>query len=255
MIIDIHAHIWKGTYEKDKEEIVKACRLYGISRVYVSGLKSYNPDEEEIRELNLEVSKFMKERPDLIGGLCYVNPIHKSSMEVLRKGIEEYGMSGMKLWVATFCDDPQVFPLIEKCIQYRIPILLHSFQKSVGQLENESTGINVADLARLYPEAKIIMAHLGANCYHGIKAIRNCKNVWVDVSGTIFRRDDIDYTVDQIGAGRILFGTDMPEPFLTNLGRIEEADLTERERDMIYYKNALKILDKYDIGESINEWN
>lgn len=242
MIIDIHAHIWKGSYDKDKAEIVKACSLYGISKVYISGLSSLNPDEEEIRELNHEVYKFMQEQPELIEGFCYVNPMHGKCLDDLKKGIEEYGMSGMKLWVATFCDDPRVFPLVEKCIYYRLPILLHSFHKAVGQLENESTGTNVANLARLYPEAKIIMAHLGANCYHGIKAIRNCKNVWVDISGSMFRRDDIDYTVKQIGADRILFGTDMPGPYLTNLGRIEEADLTQEERDLIYYKNALKIL-------------
>lgn len=242
MLIDIHAHIWKGNYARDKAEIVKACSLYGISKVYISGLNSLNPDEEEIKELNHEVYKYMQEQPGLIEGFCYVNPLHKKCLDDLKKGIEEYRMSGMKLWVATFCDDPHVFPLIEKCIEYGIPILVHSFHKSVGQLDNESTGIHVANLARLYPEAKIIMAHLGANCYHGIKAIRNCDNVWVDISGSIFRRDDIEYTISQIGAERILFGTDMPGSFLINLGRIEEAELTQEQRDLIYYKNALKIL-------------
>lgn len=242
MLIDIHAHIWKGNYARDKAEIVKACSLYGISKVYISGLNSLNPDEEEIKELNHEVYKFMQEQPGLIEGFCYVNPLYKKCLDDLKKGIEEYRMSGMKLWVATFCDDPHVFPLVEKCIEYGIPILVHSFHKSVGQLDNESTGIHVANLARLYPEAKIIMAHLGANCYHGIKAIRNCGNVWVDISGSIFRRDDIDYSINQIGAERILFGTDMPGSFLINLGRIEEAELTQEQRDLIYYKNALKIL-------------
>lgn len=245
MIIDIHAHLWKGRYEKNKAEIIKACSLYGISRVYISGLNSLNPDEEEIRELNLEVYKFMREQPGLIDGFCYINPLHKKSLDDLKTGVEEMGMSGMKLWVATFCDVPEVFPLVEKCIDYRIPILVHSFHKAVGQLENESTGIETSNLARLYPEARIIMAHLGANCYHGIKAIRDCKNVWVDISGSMFRRDDIDYTVSQIGPQRILFGTDMPgASFLTNMGRIEEADLTEEERDMIYYGNAMEILGK-----------
>lgn len=242
MLIDIHAHIWKGNYARDKAEIVKACSLYGISKVYISGLNSLNPDEEEIKELNHEVYKFMQEQPGLIKGFCYVNPLHKKCLDDLKKGIEEYRMSGMKLWVATFCDDPHVFPLVEKCIEYGIPILVHSFHKSVGQLDNESTGIHVANLARLYPEAKIIMAHLGANCYHGIKAIRNCSNVWVDISGSIFRRGDIDYTINQIGAERILFGTDMPGSFLINLGQIQEAELTQEQRDLIYYKNALKIL-------------
>jgi predicted TIM-barrel fold metal-dependent hydrolase len=244
MLIDIHAHIWKGAYDENKCEILKACELYNISKVYISGLYSYYPDEDEISELNLEVCKFMKEQPSLIGGFCYVNPLHRNCLDALRKGIEEYNMSGMKLWVATFCDHPSVYPLVEKCIDYKIPVLIHSFHKAVGQLEFESVGPNVANLARLYPEAKIIMAHLGGNCYHGIKSIRNYKNVRVDISGSIFRRDDIDYTVKQIGAGRILFGTDMNGSFLLNYGLIEEAALTAGEKDMIFYKNALNLLDR-----------
>lgn len=242
MIIDIHAHIWKGNYTLDKQEIIKACELYNITKVYISGLGVLIPDEDEISELNYETFRFMREQPDKIGGFCYINPRHNNSTEVLKKCIEEYGMSGLKLWVSTYCDDPLVFPLIEMCIDYSIPVMVHSFYKAVGQLDYETTGPNVANLARLYPEAKIIMAHLGANCYHGIKAIRSYKNVWVDISGSIFRRDDIDYTVKQIGAKRILFGTDMAGPYLTNLGRILEADLTNDERDMIFYKNALEML-------------
>lgn len=243
MIIDIHAHLWKGSYGRNKEEILKACSLYGISRVYISGLCSLIPDEDEIRELNMEVHRFMTEQAGLIGGFCYINPLHANSPDVLKKGIEDMGMSGMKLWVSTYCNAPQVFPLVERCIGYKVPILVHAFQKAVGQLDNESTGVEVASLAERYPEAKIIMAHLGANCYHGIKAIRNCRNVWVDISGSMFRRDDIDYTVNEIGPERILFGTDMPGAgFLTNYGRIEEADLSAEERDLIYYKNSLQVL-------------
>ena len=244
MIIDIHAHIWKGNYAADKLEIIKACELYNITKVYISGLGVLIPDEAEIAELNYEVFRFMKEQPDRIGGFCYINPRHSNCLEVLKRGIEDYGMSGMKLWVSTYCDDSLVFPLIEKCIDYDIPVLVHSFHKAVGQLDYETTGPNVANLAQRYPEAGIIMAHLGANCYHGIKAIRDFQNVWVDISGSIFRRDDIDYTVKLIGARRVLFGTDMIGPYLTNLGQVLEADLTDEERDMIFYKNALEILSR-----------
>ncbi len=246
MVIDIHAHIWGGNYETNKKEIIKACELYGISRVYISGLMSYFPDIDEINELNYEVYKFSKEYPKYIGGFCYINPIQDNCIDVLRKGIEEYGMEGMKLWVATYCADPRVFPLVEKCIDYNIPILVHSFHKAVGQLEFETTGIHTANLAQRYPEARIIMAHLGGNAYHGIKAIQKYKNVWVDISGSIYRRDEVDYTVERIGAERVLFGTDMTGSYLVNYGQIEEADLTPEERELIYYKNSIKVLNLRD---------
>lgn len=118
MIIDIHAHIWAGSYETNKKEIIKACELYDISRVYISGLKSYFPDKDEINELNYEVYKFSKEYPEYIGGFCYVNPVQDNCIDVLRKGVEEYGMEGMKLWVATYCDDPRVFPVSSETIKW-----------------------------------------------------------------------------------------------------------------------------------------
>lgn len=244
MLIDIHTHIWKGAYLQNREDLLKAAVLYNITRMYVSGLGGYYPDKEEIDELNLEVYKFMTDRPDIIKGYCYVNPDNANSLDVLKNGVEQYGMSGMKLWVATLCDHPSVFPLVEKCIDYGIPILIHAFHKAIDQLKHESLGTNVARLAERYPEARLIMAHLGGNCYNGIKPIRDYRNVCVDISGSLFRRDELDYTVKQIGPERILFGTDMGGSFLVNLGQVEEAELTHDQKNMILYGNALRIFDR-----------
>ncbi len=84
-------------------------------------------------------------------------------------------MRGMKLWVSTFCDDPLVFPLAEQCAAYDIPVLVHAFHKSVGQLPYESVGENVANLAKRYPGVRFIMAHLGANGYRELKSVRRCE--------------------------------------------------------------------------------
>lgn len=244
MIIDVHTHIWDGDYDGSTRQLLKACESFGISKIHVSGLKSHYPDEREIETMNALVHRFMQEEPGLVEGYCYVNPAHANAADVLKKGIEQYGMSGMKLWVATFCDDPRVFPLVELCIGYNVPILIHSFYKTVGQLEHETTGVHVARLAERYPEAKLLMAHFGGNCYHGVKAVRDYPNVWLDFSGSPFRRDDVDYAVEQVGAERIVFGSDMPITYLVNWGQVEEADLTAEQKALIYYKNALKLFDR-----------
>lgn len=244
MIIDFHAHIWGGNGPKDKENLLIACKRYGINKLCISSVECAYPNEAEIRFLNEGVVQFMREQPELIYGFVYVNPSNPDALKVLRQGIEEYGMSGMKLWIATFCDDPKVFPLIEQCIAYNIPVMLHAWKKSVGQYAHESTGVHVANLAKQYPEAKLVMAHLGGNCYHGVRAIRDYPNVMTDFSGSIFRGDDLNYTVEQLGAERILFGSDMPGSYLVNLGQVEEAALTAEQRELIYYKNALRMLNR-----------
>ena len=118
MLIDIHAHLWLDRYEENKRDILRACSIYNISKIYVSALGNLSPDAKEIDELNCEVYKFMKEEPEKVGGFCYVNPNLHNSLDVLKRGIEEQGMSGMKLWVSTYCDDEKSISFSRK--MYRL---------------------------------------------------------------------------------------------------------------------------------------
>lgn len=242
MIIDMHTHVWGGRYDLHTRELLTNCERYDIARLIVSGIARQYPDESEVRQHNLDIARFKREQPGLVEGYVYANPRNADAAEVVRRGIEDDGMVGLKLWIAAYCDDPLVYPLVELCIRYNVPILLHAFHKAVNQYPDESTGVHVAALARRYPEAKLIMAHLGGNAYHGIKAIRDCPNVWTDFSGSLFGREDIDYAVGQIGTDRILFGSDMPGcSFITNYAQVMEADLTPEQRDDIFQNNTVRL--------------
>jgi hypothetical protein len=245
MIIDIHAHLWGGHHEEDKKTILKSCEMFGIERIYISSLLSYYPDTEEINFLNNLTLDFMKEHPKLVRGYVYVDPTHKNRVEVLEKGIEN-GMKGIKLWVAAKCDDYRVDDIAEKCMAYNVPVLVHAFHKATGQLEYESTAENVRCLALRYPGLKIIMAHFGGNLYHGLRCIADLPNVYSDFSGTMVGKGDINYAVDTIGEDRILFGTDMAVGGRQCIAQVEEADLTDSQREKIFYRNALALF-----GESL----
>lgn len=244
MIIDVHTHIWGYDYQATKSELLKAIERYHIDKIYVSGLTDYVPTKEKVKEANHEVELFIREHKEVIGGYVYVSPEHDNAVEVIRRGIEKQGMEGIKLWVSTFCDEECVNPVMEQAIAYGVPVLVHAFHKANRQVPKESLGNHVANIARRYPKAKILMAHFGGNCYHGIPAIRDCKNVWVDFSGSIFAGDAMDYAVQYLGADRILFGTDMGGSYLVNLGQVLEAKLSGEEQDKILYKNALHLFDR-----------
>lgn len=230
-------------FQRDKQVILQAMERYQVEKTYVSALGGYVPNPEEVEGLNRAVAEFVREQPGRIGGYVYVSPEHANAQDVVRRGVEDAGMEGVKLWVSALCDDPCVNPVMEQAIGYGVPVLIHSFYKAYGQLPHESIGWNVANIARRYPEAKIIMAHLGGNCYDGIPAIRDCPNVWCDFSGSLFRGDELDYAVSFLGAERLLFGTDMPHFFLDSFGQVLEADLTEYQRELIFWRNAAKIFD------------
>ena len=243
MVIDVHTHIWQGRYESDKAALLEAAEVYGIDEIYVSPLGDPIPSVEDVCEFNSEMAKFVKEQPDIIRGYVYVSPEHDDAMDVLKRGIEEQGLVGLKLWISRKCDDVTVNPLIEKCIEYGVPVLLHSFHKANGQYEFESVGINVANLARRYPEAKLIMAHISGNCYDGIRAVRDIPNVWVDYCGSIFQQDALQYALEEIGADRLLHGSDMPGSYIVNLGQLDDLDISAEDREKILWKNTVKLFD------------
>jgi hypothetical protein len=136
-------------------------------------------------------------------------------------------------------DDPCVFPIIEKAIDYGMPILQHAFCKATGLLEHESTPANVAGAARRYPEARIIMAHMGADFTFGCNAIRDCPNVSSDMCGSYCETGMIDTAIKTLGAERIIFATDAPgASFLNNLHKVLDTPMTAEQKRMIFHDNA-----------------
>lgn len=246
MIIDMHAHgmaPWLS-YEGCEKIILENIEKYNIDKVFVSNLYSAHPTKEQVELANNRAFVFKKSNPGKIEGYVYISPEHDNAVEVLKRGIEEQGFIGVKLWISAYCDDKCVFPVAKKCNEYGVPMLIHSFHKTRGQLPFETVGKNVATLAKSFPQLKIIMAHYGGNCYNGIPMIRRYSNVWVDISCSISNGDTLDYTVENIGSDRILFGSDMPGDYITNVGKVLEAHISEEEREKIFYKNTLKVFDK-----------
>lgn len=242
MIYDVHAHIMSFDWEEDVRRLLTVAERYGVDRYYFSCLDgSAHPDEENVAQGNTIAAKCVREYPDLFHGYVHVNPRNKDALDVLKKGIEEQGLVGLKLLISAYCNDPLVFPLVEKMIEYDKPILIHSFVKAVGQLPYETTAQHVADLARRYPQAKLIMAHLGGEPYHAIRAVAPYENVWIDHSGTLVGSNDLNYTVDLVGADRVLFGSDIPIAFASSYGQVLEAKITQEEKENILWRNTAKL--------------
>ena len=107
--------------------------------------------EAEIAFLNAAVAQYIKEQPEKIGGAVYINPTHSNTLDVVKRAIEEQGFEMIKCWCCTFADDPSLDPVMEYAEQAGVPVLFHSFKKSTVQVENETTGVHVANIARRHP--------------------------------------------------------------------------------------------------------
>ena len=242
MVTDVHAHVMMHNIEGGKRNLLSVAERFGVDRYYISTIDGAEcPDAETIDLDNKITADFMKEQPDLVKGYVYINPRNANAMDVLKKGIEEQGMSGVKLWIATYGDDPLVYPIMEKMIEYNKPVLFHTFVKAVGQLRYETTSYHIGNIAARYPESKIIMAHLGGEPYHAIRNVAKYQNVWIDHSGTLVGSNDLNHTIDLVGVDRVLFGSDMPITYAGAYGQVLEAKLTEEERQKIFWKNTAEL--------------
>ena len=109
-------------------------------------------------------------------------------------------------------------------------------------MENESNTADVAALARKFPELKIHMAHLYGAGYRGIADIAPYPNIYVDTGGGEPEEAVLEYAIREIGAERILFGSDAPgRSFAVQLGKVTGADISEEEKEMILWKNTERL--------------
>ncbi len=220
---------------------------YGVRRLLVSHLGigeadfTCDPDEGQLRRWNDLVLKARRERPGRIEGLCYVNPRLETAAEEVRRCLEA-GMVGVKLWVSVRYDDRRVESIARLAGAAGVPVLLHSWRKSLGQLEHESTPDEVAYLARRLPEVNFIMAHAGGDWQYGLRAVASLPNVSVDLACSVIDEGLVEAAVAWLGAERVLWGSDAPASALSiAVGKLVAARLPRRMKERVAWKNAAQL--------------
>lgn len=99
------------------------------------------------------------------------------------------------------------------------------------------------EAADKYSDMKLILAHLGTGQGYYVPIIKNAKyqNIYTDTSGSASNKNNvIEYSVEQIGSEKILFGTDSYSCAFQR-GRIDYADIRQEDKEDILYKNALRL--------------
>jgi predicted TIM-barrel fold metal-dependent hydrolase len=133
--------------------------------------------------------------------------------------------------------------LFEFAAGHRAVVLAHSS-------EQNSLAADYVTFANSYPEVRLILAHLGCghdgDLGHQVRAIQQSRhgNVFTDTSSAkSITPNLIEWAVREVGADRILYGTDTPLYFAPmQRARIDHADLAEADRRRILHDNAVSLL-------------
>jgi predicted TIM-barrel fold metal-dependent hydrolase len=249
MIWDLHCHL-SGVPGKTPEEridqLIAFADRMGIERICVfMGMKwSYDPSPEDMRHQNDEVLIALKRWPKRTFGFVYLNPNHlDASLAELERCVHDGPMVGVKLWVARHCNTPELDPIVRRATELKAIIFQHTYLKVGGNLPGESTPMELAELAHRHPESSLICGHTGADWEVGIRAIRDCRNISVDLSGCDPCAGMTEMAVRELGAERVIFGSDAGgRSFASQLGKVMGADISAEAKRLILGENFKKLL-------------
>jgi predicted TIM-barrel fold metal-dependent hydrolase len=145
------------------------------------------------------------------------------------------------------CTHPNFDPLVERCGELGAMIMQHTWFKAGGKDDvGESTPAELAILAQRHPHVNFVCAHAGGDWERGIRAIAHCPNVLIETSGFDPTSGFIDFAVREIGAERIVFGSHfMSRSVGTECSKILEADISDRQRELIFGGNLRRLLQAF----------
>lgn len=275
MIIDVHKHVWPSNAVFSAKFLEEASRMrsgpidlvtrYDDYRATAAGCQVSICFGGKARLSGVwiddrDVAAYVQQDPQRLIGFLSVDPTQPRWEEELEYGHQELGLRGVKLlpmYAGFFPQDARLNYLWRYVQKHGLPVLLHTGTTFVSQGHLETTLPRHIDVvARRYPEARIIMAHLG-HPYEGecVAVIRKHPHVYADVSALHYRPWQLFHSlmlVQEYGVWhKLLFGTDFP---VTNVAeslvglrsladiRIDRFQLPAEQIEALIHRDALALL-------------
>ena len=249
MIIDIHVHPrLDEPPEATVRNLIERGQRLGIGRMLLLGDVLHfgpDPDQQQVQRINDQTLDLVDRWPDYFLGLCYLNPAHPPRFleTEIERCLANPRIKGVKLEVEVNARDPRLTPIMAQLESRQAILLHHAWYKTVGKVHDESTPADIAELAGRWPGVRLVMAHLTAGGPRGVQDVKPHPNVYVDTSGSQPFSGIVEYGVRELGADRLLFGSDAPgRDFSAQLGRIYGAALDETDKERLLRTNAERVL-------------
>ena len=206
------------------EKLINTMDEAGVDRSCVFpvdyGPTAGNP-KVPIEDQNRAVSEAVQKFPDRLWGFFAVDPRREKAVEMFSRGIEKWGLHGLKLHPAGgFYPYQEVaYPLYEKCVEYGVPVIIHTGSQPPPMKSRFCRPVYVDDVAADFPDLPIIMAHCGHHWWEEALMVASVKpNCYVDISGWQrgLQEDPRSFYVklrhilDALGPWRVFWGSDGP---------------------------------------------
>ena len=241
MIIDGHVHIGSSQYlqiDADAEMLIRVADELGFDRLFVTHVTSLY---YQMKEGNDELGQDLQRFGDRLLGYVTI-PTHRlghAAGDEIRRCVERYGMKGVKLYShpESPITEASSTAILETAADLKLPIL--------GHFTPDECDV----LMKRVPEARIVMAHMGGqpyamgNWHLAVEVAARHTNLYLDTASSQIDNGMIEHAVEQLGADKILFGTDTPllDPWVQR-AKIEGAEITDEAKQRIFGGNLQRLL-------------
>jgi hypothetical protein len=260
-IWDMHYHgFFQGGIRQHEENLFYVERM-GIERMLsldIAGTPEDPLGTSLSQEAKNEIREYLEKHSDRVSGLIPIDPAQP--VESCRKmedwvgkgpciGIKYYGGNPS----GVVCSHPNNDVIIRLAAELNAVIYIHTWMKIGGQprrpggdnQRGESTPMDVALLAERFPTVPLICGHSGGDWELGVRAVRPHENVFIEFSGSDPHCGQVDFTMSEIGARRMIWGGHGPSrSYSTELSKVLDADLTHEQRMQIFGGNLRGIAAK-----------
>lgn len=236
-IVDMHTHMGRTAafpiFAGDADALVRQMDRVGVSAMCCTHQAVLSA---EVVFGNDEMLLAMRRHPGRIHGYAAVFPRDESTgIDEARRCLDA-GMIGIKMHEINGIpyDSPAYESIWELADARELPVLLHTW----GDMDRYES------IFGDYPSARIILAHSG--CLRPELYVRIASenpNVWLETAFSAAPCGLVEYLVREVGAERILFGSDMP--WMSEgqqIGRIVFADIPEETKHTILVDNPARVL-------------
>ena len=106
----------------------------------------------------------------------------------------------------------------------------------------ESTPMDVAILAKRFPDVPMICGPSSGDRELGARAIRSCENVYFEFSGSDPHSGQVDHAINELGADRIVWGGHGPSrSYATELSKVFDSNLNQADRMKVLGGNCRRL--------------
>jgi predicted TIM-barrel fold metal-dependent hydrolase len=257
-IWDIHYHGFFNDGIRSHEENLFYVERMGIERMLsldIAGTPN-DPLGTTIPEAKQrELRDYLEKHSDRVSGLIPIDPSQPAeSCRKIEAWIAKGPCVGIKYYggnpAGVVCSHRDSDPIIRLAAELKALVYIHTWLKVGGKprraggdnAAGESTPADVALLAERFPDVPLICGHSGGDWEIGVRAVRRHKNVYIEFSGSDPHSGQVDFTVQQVGVDRLIWGGHGPSrSYSTELSKVLDADLTHDQRLQIFGGNLRKL--------------